>query len=318
MASCASFAVTSSLLLSLFVGQLWLIAAEEEHPPEALRHPGGPRCYYDALALGCPTSISSDGHKFLCTCDYRDNNWFHVLGHFNSIFSVGEGERSSMATRLKARPEAGGTLSLDVGLPERLQCGAQLAVVYPATKAVVDIPELYSLLGSFIWPEVRQTLMNICVPGRIALQLICQHALLHGLKDFEGAKAYADKAWELWEMVDKCVDHQTPWPFPGLGGFLQHWRAAGEGLPEVSTMAWYPDPALMRAKYPEESEQHYWPCVPLQDPVCFPAGSDSDYTSCSSCCDPGAGPHGNGACFVGEWTFARCCRTPPESGGRFF
>lgn len=301
----------------LLNGGLYLFALgeEDDHPPEALNHPGGPRCYYDALAEGCPSSISTDGYQWLCSCEYRDNTWFHVLGNFLTIFRAGEAERSKMSEMFNARPEAGGVLSLDVGLPERLQCSAELAAVYPGTNNLVDTSELYRFLGNLFWGQVRQKLIDVCVPGRIALQLICQHALLHGLKDMRGAKAYADKAAELWTMVEKCVERDSPWPFPGLSEHLQHWK--GTELPDASQMAWYPEPRRMRAKRPEESDAHYWSCVPIQDPQCFPVGSDNDYTSCSHCCDPGQGPTGDANCFVGEWTFARCCRTPNDSG-RFY
>eukprot|EP00931_Biecheleriopsis_adriatica_P051493 TRINITY_DN29871_c0_g1_i2.p1 TRINITY_DN29871_c0_g1~~TRINITY_DN29871_c0_g1_i2.p1 ORF type:complete len:309 (-),score=31.90 TRINITY_DN29871_c0_g1_i2:183-1109(-) len=286
----------------------------EEHPPEALNHPGGPRCYYDALADGCPSSISADGLKFLCTCDYTDNKWFYVLGHYLNIFRSGEMERNVMAQTLKARPEAGG-VSLDLGLRERVQCSTEHAKLWPGTNNLFDTNELYTFLGSIIYPQVRHKLMQVCVPGSMALQLICQHALLHGLKDFEAAKAYALQAHQLWQMVNKCVERQTPFPFPGLGEFLTSWTS--EGLPESSAIAWYPDPNLMRGKRPEESEQHYWPCAPLKDPQCFPSGADNLFTSCSECCDPGKGPLGDANCWVGEWTFARCCRTPND-GGRFY
>jgi len=289
-------------------------ALSEDDSQEALNHPGGPRCYYDALATGCPSSISQDGHKFLCTCDYSDNTWFHVLGSFLEIFRTGEAERHALSQKLKARPEAGG-LSLDVGLPERLQCGVEWASVYPGTNNLLDTAELYQMLGGIIWPQVRQKLLDVCVPVRLALQLICQHALLHGLKDLKGSKAYALKAQELWTMVDKCVDNQSPWPFPGLTQHLQHWSSAE--LPDDSLIAWYPDPNLMRGKRPEESEAHYWPCVPLQDPLCFPTASPSDYQSCSVCCDPGHGPTGKADCFDAQFTFARCCRTP-DNIGRFY
>lgn len=288
----------------------------EEHPPEALNHPGGPRCYYDALAQGCPSSISIDGYKFLCTCDYGDNYWFHVLGNFLKIFKSGENDRNMLAEVLKARPEAHGGVSLDVGLPDRLQCSAEYADVYPGTNNQLDTDELYRFLGSILFPDVRQKLQEVCVPGRIALQLICQHALLHGMKDYQAAKAYAVKANQLWSMVSKCVEHQTPFPFPGLGEFLQAWNS-GDGLPDTSLMAWYPDSNKMRGKRPEESEAHFWPCVPLKDPQCFPSGSNNIYTSCSQCCDPAAGPTGDSNCFVGEWSFDRCCRSPNDSG-RFY
>lgn len=171
------------------------------------------------------------------------------------------------------------------------------------------------MLGSFIYPDVRQKLTEICLPGRIALQLICLHVFVHGIKDFHAAKAYALKMRELLTMVDTCLDDQTPWSFPGLKKFLRPWQK--EELPHASKMAWYPDPGQMRAKTPAESQNHFFPCVPLKDPECFPAGSNAEYTSCTTCCDPGHGPFGNVNCFDGVYTFTRCCQTPPGSD-RFY
>lgn len=295
-------------------------ARKAEIPPEepedpAENHPGGPRCFYDALAHGCPSSISSDGRALLCSCDYFDNAWLGVLGKFNIAFRTGAYDRTSIASRFDARLEANGIVSMDVGLPVRLQCGAALTGVYPGSNFEANVEELYRFLGSFIYPDVRAKLTEICLPGRIALQLICQHVFIHGFKDFLAAKAYAVKMKELLTMVDTCLDDQTPWSFPGLKKFLRPWLK--DELPHPSQMAWYPDPALMQAKTPDQTPNHYFPCVPLKDPECFPSGSNSEGTSCMVCCDPGAGPQGNAACFDGVFSFSRCCQTPPGTD-RFY
>jgi len=285
----------------------------------ALNHPGGPRCFYDALAFGCPTSITSDGKRLLCSCDYFDNSWLSVLSKFIEAFRTDESQRTTLATRFNAIPEAEGIISLDVGLPLRLQCGAPLAGIYPGSNFEIDVDEIYRLLGSFIYPEVRQKLTELCLPGRIALQLICQHVFIHGMKDYAAAKSYVAKMTELLVMVGSCVDDQTPWPFPGLKKFLRPWQKVleKEEFPDASKMAWYPDPRKMRAKTSEESSSNYFPCVPLKDPGCFPSGERSEYTSCETCCDPAAGPQGNANCWGGGFTFARCCNTP-DGGDRYY
>merc|ERR1739845_226833 len=94
--------------------------------------------------------------------------------------------------------------------------------VYPDTNFEVSTEELYRLLGSMIYPDVRQKIVSMCLPGRIALQLICQHILIHA-KDYQGAKLYAVKIRELFSMIDKCVDDSTPWPFAGLARFVRRW-----------------------------------------------------------------------------------------------
>ncbi|CAE8677724.1 unnamed protein product, partial [Polarella glacialis] len=139
------------------------------------------------------------------------------------------------------------------------------------------------------------------------------------------ASAYASQLLQIWPMIDGCVEGHTPWSFPGLAGYLKTWKEAPQ-LPAEGTalsaeaaasLSWWPTPGTLRGKRPEESEAHYWPCAPLRDRSCFPSGSGNVYASCETCCDPGKGPTGDPACFVGEYTFARCCQTPGGSG-RFY
>merc|ERR1719329_419669 len=102
---------------------------------------------------------------------------------------------------------------------------------------------------------------------------------------------------ELFTMIDTCHQDQTPWPFPGLKKFINRWQK--DELPRSHRMAWYPDLNLMRGKRPDETPNHYFPCAPLQDPECFPTGTNFEFASCSVCCDPGHGPQGNANCFDG-------------------
>lgn len=289
------------------------VAEVDEEPEDpALNHPGGPRCYYDALAHGCPSSISIDGRALLCSCLYEDNSWFHVWTKFVAAFATRSIDRSTLAQFFDARIESDGIVTLEVGLRERLQCGAVVSNAYPGTNSEVHTEELYRMLGSFIYPEVRNKFFEICLPGRLALQLICQHVFIHGMKDLNAAKLYAVKANEVFSMVDSCVEDQTPWTFPGMKNFLRAWQK--DDLPPRSKLAWYPDPSFMRAKTPAEAaERNYAPCLPI-DPHCFPSGSQSDFSSCETCCNPHFGPQGNAQCFGGQFTFARCCRTPGNSG----
>lgn len=291
--------------------------------PDCEDHPGGCRCYYDALAFGCPSSLGYDSRIFLCSCDYGDNTWLNVLTNFLWAFRTAPAERPLLAQKFDVRLDADGILSMDVGYAGRVQCGAPVAKVYPGTNFELDIQELYQLAGNLIVPQVRGKMAELCPPGRLALQLLCLHAEL-GLRDGHAAAAYAAQVRRLWPMVGDCVDRQTPWPFPGIGAYLEKWKSAklpsaGEPLaPEaVAELSWWPDPATMRGKTPEESESHYWPCAPLQDRLCFPPGTNNLHMSCEHCCDPAKGPTGEAACFVGEFTFARCCRTPGGTG-RFY
>lgn len=311
----------SSFALALLLAAVLPSCGEEEANCEA--HPGGCRCYYDALADGCPSAIGQDAQVAMCSCDYVDNMWLHVLSNFIWAFRARPEERLAMGQKFAVRFEQGGTLSMDVGYGERVQCGTHVAQAYPGTMFEASVDELHSFARNILWPEVRQKLHDICVPGRIALQLLCLHAEL-GVRDGPAAHAYAQQLLQLFPLIEGCVQKLTPWPFPGLAEYLQSWKAntmLADASPidsaDVPRLSWWPDRSLMRGKTPEESDGHYWPCVPLQDESCFPARTDSLHSSCENCCDPGKGPTGDSACFVGEWTFSRCCRTPGGSG-RFY
>jgi len=294
--------------------------AKTEEDEHCKNHPGGCRCYYDALAENCPSSLGHDSQIAMCSCDYSDNTWLSVLSNFIWAFSTSPEQRPMLAQEFSMRLEAGGLLSMDVGYKERVQCGAPLAQVYPGTNFQLDIEELHSFARNLFWPEVRQKLTDVCVPGRVALQLLCLHAEL-GRKNVQAAVLYASELFKLHELIERCHENGTPWPFPGLATYVRSWKTAE--IPEdgsafdVSKLSWWPDVRKMRGKLPEESDQHYFPCVPLKDKACFPVGTASLHMSCEHCCDPGRGPMGEAACFVGEFTFNRCCRTPGNQG-RFY
>eukprot|EP00747_Dinoflagellata_sp_TGD_P224594 gnl/TRDRNA2_/TRDRNA2_97243_c0_seq2.p1 gnl/TRDRNA2_/TRDRNA2_97243_c0~~gnl/TRDRNA2_/TRDRNA2_97243_c0_seq2.p1 ORF type:complete len:330 (-),score=46.06 gnl/TRDRNA2_/TRDRNA2_97243_c0_seq2:64-1053(-) len=315
---CAAHAL--SLLLAGLCS-LTLVQAEEE--PDCENLPGGCRCYYDALADGCPASLGRDGQIAMCFCDYRDNTWLNVLSNFMWAFKQGQFERYRLADKFAVKLEDNGLLSMDVGYTQRVQCGAPLAQVYPGTMFQADVDELHKFARNLFWPQVRVKLQEICLPGRIALQLLCLHAEL-GRRDGWGAQAYARQLQLFFPLMEGCAEKQTPWPFPGLGDYVRSWNHAlvpPDGslisVEVASSLSWWPDPELMRGKLPHESDGHYWPCAPLQDRSCFPTGTENLYMSCEYCCDPAKGPTGEAACFGGDWTFTRCCRTPGDSG-RFY
>eukprot|EP00929_Paragymnodinium_shiwhaense_P059581 TRINITY_DN29835_c0_g1_i2.p2 TRINITY_DN29835_c0_g1~~TRINITY_DN29835_c0_g1_i2.p2 ORF type:complete len:204 (-),score=28.52 TRINITY_DN29835_c0_g1_i2:652-1263(-) len=79
--------------------------------PDCEKHPGGCRCYYDALADGCPGSIGRDGSLALCTCDYRDNTWLNVLTNFLWAFRQEPEQRHLLASKFDVRLEPSGLLS---------------------------------------------------------------------------------------------------------------------------------------------------------------------------------------------------------------
>jgi len=298
-------------------------AHAEEGGVDCESHPGGCRCYYDALADGCPQSIGQDGQVAMCSCEYNDNTWLHVLTHFLSAFRASEQERATMASQLSVRLESGGLLSMEVGYsqdgrPKRVGCGEPLANVHPGTNFEADPEEVDKFARNLFWPQVREKLNELCLPGRVALGLLCLHAEI-GRRNARAVRGYAAQLVKMAPKVVGCADRSTPWPFPGLTSYLQVLKNLD--LPDGSLdyvrgkeISWWPDPGKMRGKRPDESDSHYWPCVPLQDRECFPTGIPFLQQSCEHCCDPGQGPRGDESCFDSVFTFKRCCRTPNDQG----
>lgn len=309
-----------AMLFVAAVGLLQGSAAQDDvfapQPDASNILPSAVACHYDPLMVGCPQSLGVDARRMLCSCEYQSNDWFHVMTRFVRAFRTGPEERAAAAQGWDVKLSNGinGALSLDVGLSTRITCGAEVVDGYPGTTTAVDAMHLYELAGNFIYPQVRNALNELCLPGRLALQTICLHAELFR-QNIPGAKAYADKMEVIYSMVKDCVHTDSPWPFPGLESYLLMWSRFEAGQASQA-LHWWPG-ASMRSRLPTESSEHYWPCAELQDPACFPPGSDNLHTSCANCCDPGKGPQGDPDCFIAEWSFSRCCRTPGRSG-RFY
>merc|ERR1712048_1000542 len=112
---------------------------------------------------------------------------------------------------------------MDVGYTERLQCGAAVVEGYPGTDMMVSAMQLYRLAGNFIYPSVQNSLNSLCLPGRMALQLLFLHAELLG-RNVEVARAYATQLRKVFPLAESCLEQLTPWPFPGLREYLQVWK----------------------------------------------------------------------------------------------
>jgi len=298
------------------------IVEKEEDPHNCESLPGGCKCYYDPLNLDCPGSYGGDGAMAMCSCEYNDNTWLHVLGSFIQAFRLPEQERSAISGLFSVQMEPGGVLSMEVGYSEhgsakRLECGAPLVNAYPGTSLEVALEELDQFGRNIFWPEVRQKLNELCIPGRVALGLLCLHAELIR-KNVAAVVGYARQLGQLIPRIQGCIHAKTPWPMPGIDEYAATLQKASKlnahDQMQLRSIMWLPDVRRMRAKQPEESESHYWPCVPIKDKSCFPTGTPYKSQSCESCCDPGAGPTGDATCFDNVFTFRRCCRTPGNQG----
>lgn len=283
-------------------------------------HPGGCRCYYDALADGCASAVPQGGILALCGCDYRDNSWLRVFTGFYRFFGSSFLERSGIVGTI-VEEKGQGVLSMEVGLKDKLECSHQHAAVWPGTVAMLDFDEVGKMVNSIFFGQVQQVLMDICAPGRLLLGVLCLHALLHK-GDALAASAYAQAMIGILERIDSCIEGNTPYPkLIGLYRYLQSWNQVqipgtenpqAVSLTTIQRLSWWPEG--LRAKEPGQPGMNLWPCVPMRDILCWAPGSEYNYESCDYCCDPAHGPQGAAMCFDAQFSFERCCRTPDDRG----
>lgn len=284
-------------------------------------HPGGCRCYYDALANGCPSAIPQGGIMALCSCEYRDNTWLRVLTSFLRFFGSRSPEERVALISATVTDRGGGVLFVDVGTKDKLECSEMHTGAWPGTLAQLDFDEIGKMANSIFFPQVQQTLMDICAPGRLLMGVLCLHAVLHK-GDAVVASAYAEGMLGVLERIDSCIESNTPFPkLTGLYPYLKSWRQAqipGAENPRAVSystaqkLAWWPTD--MSAKEPGAPGMNLWPCTPMRDALCFPPGAEYKHESCEYCCDPAHGSHGASICFDAQWSFARCCQTPGDRG----
>lgn len=185
---------------------------------------------------------------------------------------------------------------------------------------MLDFDEVGKMVSS-IFPQVQQTLMDICAPGRLLMGVLCLHVMLHQ-GDALAASAYAEGMAGIMERLETCIESNTPFPrLIGLHAYLQGWRQAQIPAAEdpravtpatAQRLAWWPKD--LRAKQPGEAGVNLWTCAPMRDWLCWAPGAEYQHESCENCCDPAHGPQGLAVCFDAEWTFGRCCQTPGDRG----
>ncbi|CAE8603764.1 unnamed protein product, partial [Polarella glacialis] len=115
-------------------------------------HPGGCRCYYDALADGCASAIPQGGQIALCSCDYRDNNWLRVHTAFLRFFKGGLADRAGLLAAT-VQDKGNGLYSVDVGHKDRLECSASHTRSWPGTGAVLDFDEIGKMVNAIFFGQ---------------------------------------------------------------------------------------------------------------------------------------------------------------------
>eukprot|EP00933_Yihiella_yeosuensis_P037232 TRINITY_DN31108_c0_g1_i1.p1 TRINITY_DN31108_c0_g1~~TRINITY_DN31108_c0_g1_i1.p1 ORF type:complete len:345 (+),score=47.34 TRINITY_DN31108_c0_g1_i1:47-1036(+) len=312
--------VSSTIVLALALS-LYRVAGDEE-AKDCNNHPGGCRCYYDALADGCPSALPQGGMLALCSCDYRGNDMLRVFTSFYRFFGAASSWEDRLAlVSAMVHDEGHGIYSLDAGHKDRLKCSESHAGAWPGTELMLDFNEVGKMANSIFFPQVQQTLMDICAPGRLLMGVQCLHVMLHK-GDALAASRYAEAMTSLMDRIDSCIEGNTPWPkLHELHTYLFGWRSAqipGSEDPRqisqatVRRLSWWP--LDLTPKVPGQPGMNLWPCVPMRDWLCFPPGAAYSHESCEYCCDPVHGPKGAPECFDSQFSFERCCQTPGDRG----
>ncbi|CAL1140833.1 unnamed protein product [Cladocopium goreaui] len=153
---------------------------------------------------------------------------------------------------------------------------------------------------------------ELCVPGMIATNLLCA---LHFTFTFQEpnfflAGRHARRLQQLLPWVQSCW--AAPWAalhLEDLENFAERW-AQRTALKPVTSLLFqgvsHPIPAASLSPALRR-------CWPVRSSGCWPKLSRVDKASCSMCCDPRF-TRGDPTCFLGEWTFERCCQSEDPAG----
>ncbi|CAE8581780.1 unnamed protein product [Polarella glacialis] len=174
-------------------------------------------------------------------------------------------------------------------------------------------------------PDGRTLFREICLPGQLALDLICSQFIAFLSPLSEGSVLMASRRVRrlrlLTPMLGGCLE-DSPWPLriADLEEFADRWadvekqtesgrivvqrnRELEEGLSLPSSLVFQGRARLPSRELLPKSLRR---CLPLQRQACWPRRAGSLSESCTKCCDPRY-PRGQSSCFAKPWTFEACC-----------
>lgn len=269
-----------------------------------------------------------------CECDFEDNRWLHVINDLSHIFNP------------KYMDELDGAFASHGGnISETFHLQMLASLVYDHRHCAVDASLLRGTNGvhlRFAWGPLAQVinlsqhsdvhskyLTQFCLPGQVALDLICsQYFALARPGLFAAAQHRARRLAMLLPAVTGCLSSSV-WPLEptALEAYASQWAAAAAaiaptapataceahpsesrdassgrcGAPSLQQLVFRGGASLEpREKLPALMRR----CLPLRP--CWPAEATGLEHSCTRCCDPRY-PRGQPLCFDGPWTFETCC-----------
>lgn len=239
---------------------------------------------------------------YMCQCEFKDNNWVHQM--------------TALLQNVKDLPAA---LQQENTSPQARWIAAQAchedATVFPNTELIADAQDLVKLQRAALFPSSggRLEIHHLCLPGQVAMSMVCaqQYVMKRNLRSvLKWVRLMAD----VLSFVHKCMDTDSPLPFRASEfeqylGVFQGAVPTPESPSFVLRLAW---PYDARPKGYTEAEEPLLECLPLKDAACFPRHTGNMFESCSECCHPRHGPHGHVECWIGEYSYERCCTHAPR------
>mmetsp|Transcript_2641 Transcript_2641/g.10220 ORF Transcript_2641/g.10220 Transcript_2641/m.10220 type:complete len:623 (+) Transcript_2641:214-2082(+) len=260
------------------------------------------------LCLADEASVGAD--RFMCHCIYTSNKWIQLI---TDLVKATGGQ--SFAAAVSSPQDAGSHTKLLKLLTDR-KCDPK-AGAFADTDLEFDTQRLDMLGGSAkLDGGAKIELMEFCVPGQVLLSMLCTHKFVLAA-DMGPALRWVYAMQNLLSFVEHCMDSDAP--FPLLVADLNAWvvRWTKQPLPQVTPQTALQ--ALAATAFPgkialrKEIDSPLTHCLPLKDPSCFPLGNDNLFEACHACCDPELpGDAGDPNCWVGPYTFQRCCNQVPR------
>eukprot|EP00928_Gymnodinium_smaydae_P035812 TRINITY_DN25136_c0_g1_i1.p1 TRINITY_DN25136_c0_g1~~TRINITY_DN25136_c0_g1_i1.p1 ORF type:complete len:552 (-),score=147.99 TRINITY_DN25136_c0_g1_i1:182-1837(-) len=240
-------------------------------------------------------------NDFMCQCEFKDNNWVHqfaaILRHVQELPTILQHPEHPASQWIAAQ-----------------RCDED-ASVFPNTDTLLDIQDVLHVRRAAVMPASggRLEVHHFCFPGQTAMAMICAQQYLVK-RSLRGVLKWIEKMAEILSIVKDCMDAESPLPlrFRDFEAYLQRFQGSiptQENPAFVQHLAWTANAALKT--YVEATEPLH-ECLPLKDPECFPRHTVNLFESCSECCHPSKGPNGNPECWVGPYTYQRCCRQSPR------
>ena len=259
----------------------------------------------------------------VCKCDWDDNFWLYVAADLELLFAgpteyfFSKDDHGNHSRKhqnawklLQQLTLADGLCRVDPSRTAPLE--GRRPLFNPGWVQMDESETPWTLVPDMFFVE-------LCVPGMIVADLLCTLHFAFAFQDPQLLRA-ARHARRLRFLLP-WVQHCWTWPWATLNlkdleEFAERWAKLSEStLPWLETKVMLEELLFRGVAQPApvtEMPAMLRRCWPPSN-GCWPRKSGMVTASCTMCCDP-MFTRGDPTCFIGEWTFERCCRSDDPSG----